>query len=57
MMHSISGTPEYVAPEVLEQKPYSSAVDLWSLVSLAHHFFLLLSLIDSMLQCVIQYSY
>lgn len=25
------GTPEYIAPEVLRRKPYTSAVDLWAL--------------------------
>lgn len=31
MMSTACGTPGYVAPEILEGKPYTSAVDLWSL--------------------------
>ncbi|KAF3924429.1 Phototropin-1 [Arthrobotrys entomopaga] len=31
---SLSGTPEYMAPEVLEGKPYSFEVDWWSLGAL-----------------------
>jgi serine/threonine protein kinase len=26
------GTPDYIAPEILDYKPYSQAVDWWSLV-------------------------
>ncbi|XP_070601700.1 calcium/calmodulin-dependent protein kinase type 1G isoform X2 [Erythrolamprus reginae] len=31
IMSTACGTPGYVAPEVLEQKPYSNAVDCWSI--------------------------
>ncbi|XP_034550892.1 calcium/calmodulin-dependent protein kinase IGb [Notolabrus celidotus] len=31
IMSTACGTPGYVAPEVLAQKPYSKAVDLWSI--------------------------
>mmetsp|Transcript_6720 Transcript_6720/g.6260 ORF Transcript_6720/g.6260 Transcript_6720/m.6260 type:complete len:164 (-) Transcript_6720:525-1016(-) len=31
MMKSMTGTPYYMAPEVLEEEEYTSAVDLWSL--------------------------
>jgi len=30
MMNTACGTPGYVAPEILESKGYSSAVDMWS---------------------------
>jgi len=30
------GTPNYIAPEILERKPYDSAVDLWSLGVIAY---------------------
>ncbi len=31
VMKSMSGTPYYMAPEVLEEEEYTSSVDLWSL--------------------------
>lgn len=30
MAHSLVGTPNYIAPEVLMQKPYTQACDWWS---------------------------
>ena len=31
MMKTACGTPGYVAPEILESKPYTDKVDMWSL--------------------------
>ena len=31
VMKTACGTPGYVAPEVLAQKPYGKAVDVWSI--------------------------
>lgn len=31
IMATACGTPGYVAPEVLQQKPYGKAVDVWSI--------------------------
>ena len=29
-MHTTCGTPEYISPELLARKPYTSQVDLWA---------------------------
>lgn len=31
LLHTACGTPGYVAPEILRQKPYAASVDIWSL--------------------------
>ena len=31
LLHTACGTPGYVAPEILRQKPYGAEVDIWSL--------------------------
>lgn len=36
LMQTACGTPGYVAPEILEGKPYGSEVDLWSLGVIAY---------------------
>lgn len=36
--HTLCGTPEYVPPEMLEQKPHDTRADLWSLGVLAYEF-------------------
>eukprot|EP00753_Platysulcus_tardus_P000415 PLAT10435.1.p1 GENE.PLAT10435.1~~PLAT10435.1.p1 ORF type:complete len:364 (-),score=195.57 PLAT10435.1:142-1233(-) len=36
LMSTACGTPGYVAPEILEARPYDSAVDLWSLGVIAY---------------------
>ncbi|KYO43982.1 hypothetical protein Y1Q_0003339 [Alligator mississippiensis] len=36
VMSTACGTPGYVAPEVLAQKPYSKAVDCWSIGVIAY---------------------
>uniref|UniRef100_A0A2K6SFI4 Calcium/calmodulin dependent protein kinase ID n=1 Tax=Saimiri boliviensis boliviensis TaxID=39432 RepID=A0A2K6SFI4_SAIBB len=38
VMSTACGTPGYVAPEVLAQKPYSKAVDCWSIGVIAYIF-------------------
>lgn len=40
MTHTTCGTPGYVAPEILEQKPYGFSCDYWSIGIVA---FILLS--------------
>ncbi|UMM31266.1 hypothetical protein L5515_012818 [Caenorhabditis briggsae] len=36
VMATACGTPGYVAPEVLQQKPYGKAVDVWSIGVIAY---------------------
>uniref|UniRef100_A0A158P8M3 Protein kinase domain-containing protein n=1 Tax=Angiostrongylus cantonensis TaxID=6313 RepID=A0A158P8M3_ANGCA len=36
VMETACGTPGYVAPEVLQQKPYGKAVDVWSIGVIAY---------------------
>ena len=37
IMATACGTPGYVAPEVLAQKPYGKAVDVWSIGVTSFH--------------------
>ena len=34
--YSLAGTPEYVAPEILQGRPYGKAVDWWSVGTLLY---------------------
>jgi len=36
LMHTVCGAPEYISPELLSKKPYTSAVDLWALGVVAY---------------------
>ena len=37
-MHKVCGTCEYFSPEMVEEKPYDSSVDMWSLGVLCFEF-------------------
>ena len=36
LLHTALGTPGYIAPEILNRKPYDSAVDMWSFGVIAY---------------------
>lgn len=36
MLNTACGTPGYVAPEILENRPYGKAVDMWSIGVIAY---------------------
>ena len=39
VLTSIKGTPLYMAPELVQEKPYNRTVDLWSLGIILHELF------------------
>lgn len=38
-LHSMKGTPLYIAPEIIEEKPYGPKIDVWSLGIILYELF------------------
>ena len=38
-LHSMKGTPLYIAPEIIEQRPYGPKIDVWSLGIIIYELF------------------
>lgn len=38
-LHSMKGTPLYIAPEIIDSKPYGHKIDIWSLGIIIYELF------------------